>query len=262
MPAVNSSSRGRTSAISSGVIPARQYEEPRNRGKQVSIPNKVLLGLRVQPLEHHVVLPSAGDFQVLRGHAVLAESGSFQDALRGEIVRQGLGLDAVQPQVLERDAHDIADGGGGEAPAVGLRADPVADAAGQERAAGDAAESDTADHVAGLVEDHVREPGPLLVTFERNADSISLAIDCEPAIVSQRHPWREEVAVLAGDLGQRRCVVEGDEPGRRGHCGSPAAGAGLRPWMPGAATPRTAMPTAVPTTSASGAGGAAWRTQC
>ena len=39
----DSRSRGRTSAICSGVIPEREYEEPRNRGRQVFILNKVLL---------------------------------------------------------------------------------------------------------------------------------------------------------------------------------------------------------------------------
>src|SRR6266550_3716933 len=43
IPPANSASRGRTSAICSGVIPAREYEEPRNRGRVTSILNKVLL---------------------------------------------------------------------------------------------------------------------------------------------------------------------------------------------------------------------------
>src|SRR5437763_11134794 len=49
MPAVSSTSRGRTSAICSWVIPARQYEEPRNRGRVICILNKVLLGARPLP---------------------------------------------------------------------------------------------------------------------------------------------------------------------------------------------------------------------
>src|SRR5437773_4144138 len=43
IPPANSASRGRTSAICSGVIPAREYEEARNRGRVTFILNKVLL---------------------------------------------------------------------------------------------------------------------------------------------------------------------------------------------------------------------------
>src|SRR6266576_2463715 len=46
IPPANSASRGRTSAICSGVIPAREYEEPRNRGRVTSILNKVLVERR------------------------------------------------------------------------------------------------------------------------------------------------------------------------------------------------------------------------
>src|SRR6266496_2983052 len=55
IPAANSASRGRTSAICSGVIPAREYEEARNRGRVTFILNKVLL--------EAVVLAGRGDVQ-------------------------------------------------------------------------------------------------------------------------------------------------------------------------------------------------------
>ena len=154
--------------------------EPLTR-RRSSVPR---LGLRVQELEHQVILPSAGDLQVFRGHAVLCEPGAQEDALGGGVVQQGLGLDPVESHIVERDTHDVAEGGGGEASVVGPRGDPVADAAGLERPAGDAAERDAADDVAGLVEDHVREARALPVTFERAADLLKLAIEGEPAVVS------------------------------------------------------------------------------
>lgn len=80
-----------------------------------------------------MILPSAGDLQVFRGHAVLCEPGSQEDALGGGVVQQGLGLDPVESHIPERDTHDVAEGGGGEASVVGPRGDPVADAAGLER---------------------------------------------------------------------------------------------------------------------------------
>ena len=74
-------------------------------------------------------------------------------------------MDPVQPQLVEGQPEDVANGGGGQAATVVLGAHPVAQAARLERATDDLVERDAADHATGVVEDDVRNLHSLLVLF-------------------------------------------------------------------------------------------------
>ena len=65
--------------------------------------------------------------------------------------------EAVQAEFGEGRADDAAHGSGGQPAAVIGRADPVAQAAGLQRAAHDLVEGDPPDDLAAAVEDHVRK---------------------------------------------------------------------------------------------------------
>src|SRR5437667_7520723 len=88
IPAVNSSSRGRTSAICSGVIPAREYEEPRNRGRVTSILNKVLLDGRIEDI--HLTWEDSELAQVL-GQGADALRIDFDTNLVDDLVSEAFG---------------------------------------------------------------------------------------------------------------------------------------------------------------------------
>ena len=51
---------------------------------------------------------------------------ALEDVLRSGVVPEGARLEAVQPQLIERDVHHRPDGGSGIAAAVVDLADPVA----------------------------------------------------------------------------------------------------------------------------------------
>jgi hypothetical protein len=83
----------------------------------------------IQSLVHRVVLPASRDVQISRRDAEADEAIPFQDALGGSVVKQRSGLDPMKPQFDERITHDLPHGGGREAPAVALRANPVPEVA-------------------------------------------------------------------------------------------------------------------------------------
>src|ERR1700749_2525145 len=73
---------------------------------------------RVEQVVQDVVLPLAGDSQVCRGDGERVESLAAEDALRPGVVQQGLGLQAVQIELLEREVDGLGHGGGGQAASV------------------------------------------------------------------------------------------------------------------------------------------------
>lgn len=52
------------------------------------------------PLVEDVVLPRAGDTQIVRCHPELREPGAFQHGLGRAIVNEGARLDAVQLEII------------------------------------------------------------------------------------------------------------------------------------------------------------------
>src|SRR3546814_1121258 len=86
--------------------------------------------LLAQQREQPVVLPLAVDLQVAPRQALLAEADLPQHPLAGDVVRQGGGLDPVQPQMVEREAAGALHRLGHVAVAGTGLADPVAAGAG------------------------------------------------------------------------------------------------------------------------------------
>ena len=56
-----------------------------------------------------------GDAQVARRAPDLGEAAAGQHGPRGGVVHQSVGLEAVQPEVIEGNADSDGDGGGGHA---------------------------------------------------------------------------------------------------------------------------------------------------
>lgn len=99
-------------------------------------------------LEEQVVLPASGDAQVLLGEPVPDEPVVLEDGLRGDVVDEGRGLEAVEAELVPGEVDDHADGGRHEALAGARRGDPVAEAGGVERAAHDRRDVHAPDDVA------------------------------------------------------------------------------------------------------------------
>src|SRR5690606_29738142 len=129
------------------------------RARRAGGPGGLFLVFLVEDLVEDVVLPLAGDLEVLRGDAVGGEAVLLQHALRGGVVQQRLRLQAVQAQLGEGDLLGLGDGAGGQAAAVAVGGDPVAEGGGLQGAAGDAVDVEAACDAALGVQDHQRDPG-------------------------------------------------------------------------------------------------------
>ena len=100
-----------------------------------------------------MVLPAAGDPQVLRSQAVPLEPVVFQHAAGGVVVGEDLCLHAVQAELAEGDLQGLPDGGGRHTAARRLAGDPVADRAELAGPADHAGQGETAEQVPGVVGD-------------------------------------------------------------------------------------------------------------
>src|SRR5690242_10135102 len=83
-----------------------------------------------QDREQEMVLPLAVDLQVGAGITLLLEAGAEQHGAARNIGRQAGGLDAMQPQAVERKIEHQRQGVGHKALARERLADPIAEAGG------------------------------------------------------------------------------------------------------------------------------------
>jgi hypothetical protein len=79
---------------------------------------ELLVPLLFETLVEVVVLPVAGDAEVLRSCADVGEAVAGEDALPGGVVRQGGSLDTVQFQIFEAEPHGRRDRRGGDPTSV------------------------------------------------------------------------------------------------------------------------------------------------
>src|SRR3954452_341735 len=112
-----------------------------------------------EPLEEQVVPPDAADQEVLPRHPDLGEPVPPQDPLRGGVVEQRPGLEAMQRELAERELDRVREGSSGESAAVPSLVDPVADGRALQRAAHDLGERDRAGIGASAFDN--REPQPV-----------------------------------------------------------------------------------------------------
>lgn len=98
-----------------------------------------------------VVLPAAGDLQVLRRHADLLKAGTPEDLARGLIVEHRCRLDTVEAQFCPGMIHGEADRRRADAPPVEAGINPVAKVGAEERTVDDAGEGDGTDYEGGII---------------------------------------------------------------------------------------------------------------
>ena len=90
-----------------------------------------------EPLEQHVVLPLAGDAQVLGRDADPGEAVALQNPLRGQVVDQGAGFEPMQLGLAERPVTHLRHRLGRDAAPVVRLGDEIADGRALEHAAHD-----------------------------------------------------------------------------------------------------------------------------
>src|SRR3954447_816885 len=190
--AAGASSRGTASSVDDQASKRIPFREARK-------------GLLVvgEALEEQVVSPDAADQEVLPRDADLGEPVSPQDPLRGGVVEQRPGLEAMQRELAERELDRVRKGAAGEAAAVPSLIDPVADGRALQRAADDLGERDRAGNRAAVVDD--RDPQPVAAR-----EPLGLPVRREERLGARRLERREEVAVRDSQPGEL-----GDVAGRK-----------------------------------------------
>ena len=157
------------------------------------------------PLVEMVVLPPPGDEEVVLRHAVLLEAAAQQDPLRGHVVGQCAGLQAVQPQ-----RAGLLDGVPDRCPRqpaarVGV-VDPVAERRALEDPAHDVVEVHPA-HDVGSVHHQPRDHQAQTGRRQLGLDVVALAPLGEEGLVASRVPGGEVLPVAQVRRGQRGSVV-------------------------------------------------------
>ena len=131
-----------------GLPPSSLLPSRRPVSATIRIPRQIAVVLRAQQeplltppfidkLVEVMVLPTAGDAEILRSGADVREAVLAEDTLRRNVVRQSSCLNTVQPQVLEAQACGRGNGGSSDPTPVHLLDNPVAEVGGVESSSDD-----------------------------------------------------------------------------------------------------------------------------
>src|SRR4051812_2155287 len=117
-----------------GLVPAISLRKarpclPKQDARVEPTHHGALLRVVLQTRIEQVVLPLAVDAEVLARVALALEAGLLQQPDRGLVGRDARGLEAVQPQIAERERDERAHRGRHEALPRKWPADPIADRA-------------------------------------------------------------------------------------------------------------------------------------
>ena len=145
-------------------------------------------------LEEQVVLPCAGNFEVLLGNTDGLESSFAQYLLGSDVVQQRACFDAVQTEILMAVLNEVSQGRRGEALSGVVFVDPVTDARALEGSANDSGESHSADD-SGTVHEDKRIAGSGFQLFKLARQDPSLIDRGEERLRTCRLPWSKMFAV-------------------------------------------------------------------
>lgn len=141
-----------------------------------------------------MVLPCAGNFEVLLGNADGRESSLAQNPLGSEVVQQRACFDAVQAEILKAVVDNVSQGRGGEAMSGVFLVNPVPDTRALEGPSNNSGESDSADD-SGTVHDDKWVAGSGFQLFNLARQYPSLFGGGEEGLRTCRIPWSTMFAV-------------------------------------------------------------------
>lgn len=159
-----------------------------------------------------MILPAAGNAQIVRCGAEVDESVVFQDSLRPMIVQQRACLDPVQAQAGEGHLDHLAHGSRGQSLAGEVLADEVAQPARLERAAFDAGQGDPADDPARGVGDDVGKNRASSVLLTGDVKQCLLPLEGEVVVVAGRISGGQELAIAPQQFHQGGNVGRAHQP--------------------------------------------------
>lgn len=145
-------------------------------------------------LEEQVVLPCAGNFEILLGDTDGLESSFAQDLLGSEVVQQRACFDAVQTEILKAVLDNASQGRGGKALSGVLFVDPVPEARALEGPSNNSGERHSADD-SGTVHEDKRIAGSGFQLFKLARQDPSLIGRGEERLRTCRLPWSKMFAV-------------------------------------------------------------------
>ena len=141
-----------------------------------------------------MVLPCAGNFEVLLGNTDGLESSLAQNPLGSDVVQQRACFDAVQTEILKAVLDEVLQGCRGEALSAVFFVDPVPDARTLEGPSNNSGERDSADDSC-TVHDDKRVAGSGFKLFNLARQDPSLFGGCEEGLCTGRIPWSKMFAV-------------------------------------------------------------------
>ena len=165
----------------------------------------------IEKLVEVMVLPTAGDAEILRSGADVTEAVLVEDTLQRNVVRQSSCLNTVQPQVLEAQACGRGNGGSSDPTPVHLLGNPVAEVGGVESSSDDVVDVDTAND-AVVRQNDAWQGLATAATDSRLSELSPLVIFGKEGVVAFRFPRREEGPVRPVQLQKHLGVVRRNLP--------------------------------------------------